>query len=303
MTEIPTIASGRPKVTKAVIAAAGFGTRFLPQTKAMPKEMLPLVDKPIIQYIVEQLVEAGIKDIIIVSNYSKRSIEDHFDAPSAELITALTGPKQALLDGLRGIADMANFVYVRQKEPLGNAAPLLYAGHLVNNEPFIYTWGDDFIVSDPNPYIQMIELYEQTGGSVFSCIPVQQDSDYDKYGVVAGEPIREGVIKMTGIVEKPGKPSAPSDLASVSNYLFVPEFVRYVEAAAEQHDIKTGELNIQTGMQSMIDDGFEYYALSISNGKFYDTGNKLEYIKTVIDFALERNDIGADLRRYLLEKL
>ncbi|MBC7581432.1 UTP--glucose-1-phosphate uridylyltransferase [Aeromicrobium sp.] len=291
-----------PKVTKAVIAAAGFGTRFLPQTKAMPKEMLPLVDKPIIQYIVEQLVEAGIKDIIIVSNYSKRSIEDHFDAPSAELIAALTGPKEPLLNDLRQIADMANFVYVRQKEPLGNAAPLLYAGHLVNNEPFIYTWGDDFIVADPNPYKQMIDLHEQTGGSVFSCVPVVQDSDYDKYGIVAGDSVDDGVLKMTGIVEKPGKVNAPSELASVSNYLFGPEFVSYVERAAEQHD-NVGELNIQTAMQSMIDDGFEYYALSVKNGKFYDTGNKLEYIKTVVDFALERDDIGADLRLYLEKRL
>lgn len=295
--------ANKPPVTKAVIAAAGFGTRFLPQTKAMPKEMLPIVDKPIIQYIVEQLVEAGIKDIIIVGSSNKRSIEDHFDIPSAELVAALSGKKQKILDELRSFADMANFIYVRQKEPLGNAAPLLSAGHLVNNEPFIYTWGDDFISSDPNPFTQMIELYEETGGSVFSCVQASSDSDYDKYGVVYGKEYKNGVIKMDGIVEKPGKAAAPSNLASVSNYLFAPGFVDYVEKSAESHSLKEGELNIQVAMQVMIDEGHDYFALEVKNGKFYDTGNKLEYLKTVIDFALERKDLGPELLEYLRKKL
>jgi UTP--glucose-1-phosphate uridylyltransferase len=292
------------KVRKAVIAAAGFGTRFLPQTKAMPKEMLPLVDKPIIQFIVEQLVEAGIQDIIIVTNYSKRSIEDHFDAPSAELASVLKGDKARMLDDLRGIADMANFAYVRQKEPLGNAAPLLYTGHLINDEPFIYTWGDDFIAADPNPYSQMIEVYEATGGSVLSCVPVANQDDYNRYGIVSGKPVRDGsVLKMDGIVEKPGSAdTAPSNLASVSNYLFTPDFVGYVEKASLSHD-KTHELTIQKAMQTMIDNGCDYYALAIKNGHFYDTGNKLEYVKTIIDFALQRDDLSADLLEYLREKL
>lgn len=290
------------KVTKAVIAAAGFGTRFLPQTKAMPKEMLPLIDKPIIQYIVEQLVEAGIKDIVIVSNSTKRSIEDHFDAPSAEIVAALEGKKPELLEELRRIADLANFVYVRQKEPLGNAAPLLYAGHLVDDEPFIYTWGDDFIIAPVNPYQQMIDVYERTGGSVFSCVQAADDSAYDKYGIVSGTEVQPGLLKMDGIVEKPGKAAAPSDLASVSNYLFTPEFVTYTEKAAAAHG-GDGELNIQTAMQAMIDDGHDYYALQVKEGKFYDTGNKLEYVKTVVDFALEREDIGPALREYLHNRL
>jgi UTP--glucose-1-phosphate uridylyltransferase len=292
----------KPKVTKAVIAAAGFGTRFLPQTKAMPKEMLPIVDKPIIQYIVEQLVEAGIEDIIIVSNSTKRSIEDHFDAPSADLVATLSGKKSHLLDELKSISDLANFVYVRQKEPLGNAAPLLYAGHLVDDEPFIYTWGDDFIIAPENPYKQMIELHERTGGSVFSCITVTDDSAYDKYGIVSGSETEAGVLKMDGIIEKPGKSAAPSDLASVSDYLFTPEVVAYAERAAAGH-VGESELNIQTAMQSMIDDGHEYHALKIKDGVFYDTGNKLEYIKTVVDFALQRDDIGPALRQHLQQRL
>src|ERR1044072_7077792 len=170
------------KVTKAVIAAAGFGTRFLPQTKAMPKEMLPLVDKPIIQYVVEELVEAGIKDIIIVSNYSKRSIEDHFDVPSGELSAALqNGGKEKQLEELRKTSDMANFVYVRQKQPLGNFAPLLYAKHLIDDEPFIYTYADDILQATPNRSQQMIALYEKTGNSVVPCIQLSKDEEYDRY--------------------------------------------------------------------------------------------------------------------------
>jgi len=288
------------QVRKAVIAAAGFGTRFLPQTKAMPKEMLPLIDKPIIQYVVEELVSAGIKDIIIVSNYSKRSIEDHFDIPSAELVTTLTnGGKEKILEDVRSISDMANFVYVRQKQPLGNVAPLLYAGHLINDdEPFIYAFADDFISATPTRFQQMIEMYKRTNGSVLSCIRLEKDEEYDRYGVVAGQEVEPGLIKMDTIVEKPGKANAPSNLASVSAYLFRPEIIPYVEKIAAEYDGKT-EVKIQTAMQMMIDEGHDFHALEIKNGKFYDAGNKLEYLKTVVDFALRRKDIGDDFRAFL----
>ena len=288
------------QVRKAVIAAAGFGTRFLPQTKAMPKEMLPLIDKPIIQYVVEELVSAGIKDIIIVSNYSKRSIEDHFDIPSAELVTTLTnGGKEKILEDVRSISDMANFVYVRQKQPLGNVAPLLYAGHLINDdEPFIYASADDFISATPTRFQQMIEMYKRTNGSVLSCIRLEKDEEYDRYGVVAGQEVEPGLIKMDTIVEKPGKANAPSNLASVSAYLFRPEIIPYVEKIAAEYDGKT-EVKIQTAMQMMIDEGHDFHALEIKNGKFYDAGNKLEYLKTVVDFALRRKDIGDDFRAFL----
>ncbi len=293
------------KVTKAVIAAAGFGTRFLPQTKAMPKEMLPLVDKPIIQRIVEELVDAGIKDIIIVTGYSKRSIEDHFDVPSAELTRVLeAGGKNEQLESLRRIADMANFVYVRQKEPLGNAAPLLYAGHLIKDEPFIYTWGDDFIDATPSRFQQMVDVYEKTGGSVVSCIRISEDEEYDRYGVVAGEPAFDGLLKMSTIIEKPGRLDAPSDLASVSSYLFTASMMDYVERIAAEHDTNGGvELNVQAAMQLMIDEGHNYFALEIANSTYYDAGNKLEYLKTVVDFALKRSDIGVDFKKFLQSKV
>lgn len=292
----------KKRPTKAVIAAAGFGTRFLPQTKAMPKEMLPLIDKPIIQQVVEELVGAGIRDIIIVTGQNKRSIEDHFDTPSADLVATLeSGGKEKSLENLHEIANMANFVYVRQKEPLGNAAPLIYAGHLIQeNEPFIYAFADDFIEATPSRFQQMIEVYEQTGGSVLSCIRLEKDEDYDRYGVVGGETINDNLIKMNTIVEKPGKENAPSELGSVSSYLFTGGFLPYIHRIAETHNRETdGELKIQTAMQLMIDEGHDYYAKEITNGRFYDAGNKLEYMKTVVDFALRRDDIGPEFREYL----
>ena len=290
------------KVTKAVIPAAGFGTRFLPQTKAMPKEMLPVVDKPIIQIVVEQLVEAGIKDIIIVSGYSKKTIEDHFDYPNQDLVANLKqgGESKAhYLEEIQKIATMANFIYIRQKGPYGNATPVYNASRLIGNEPFIYTWADDFILSNPGAIKQMVDAYNQTGGSIFSCVPAKVDQDYDRYGIAAGDEVQDNLLKMDKIVEKPGKANAPSDYASVSNYLFVPDFTDYVESELGHHDEAAGEFNIQNITQRMIDDGKNVYALMIKDGKFYDTGNKLEYLKTVVDFGLEDEDIGQGLREHL----
>lgn len=288
------------QVRKAVIAAAGFGTRFLPQTKAMPKEMLPLIDKPIIQYVVEELVAAGVKDIIIVSNYSKRTIEDHFDVPSAELVATLeNGGKHDQLENIRKISDMANFVYVRQKQPMGNIAPLLYASHLIDDEePFIYTFADDFFKATPTRFEQMVDVYTKTNASVVSCIRLTKDEEYDRYGVVAGDDLGDGLIKMNTIVEKPGKKDAPSDLASVSSYLFKPQILPYIDKLSQSYDGKK-ELKIQDAMQEMINDGHHFYAQEIKNSKYYDAGNKLEYMKTVVDFALNRKDIGEDFRKYL----
>ena len=284
----------KPKVTKAVIAAAGFGTRFLPQTKAMPKEMMPLIDKPIIQYVVEELVSAGIEDIIIVGSSSKRAIEDHFDTPNEDLLANLRsgGEKKAhLIDELDALSNLANFVYIRQKGPYGNATPLTSAAHLIGkDEPFIYTWADDFIVASPSRFQQMIDVYNKYDGSVLSCKSVLTDAEYDRYGIAAGESIEDGLIKMTHIIEKPGKDNAPSNLASVSSYLLAGGFFPYLEAAQQQFNGE-GEFGFQPIMQKMIDQGHNYFAYEIKDGQFYDTGDKLEYLKTVVDFALERDEI------------
>ena len=292
------------QVTKAIIPAAGFGTRFLPQTKAMPKEMLPLIDKPIIQYVVEELVGAGIKDIIIVGSSNKRAIEDHFDEPSSDLIANLVvggEKKKQYLDAVHELALMANFVYVRQKGPYGNATPLLSAARLINNEPFIYKWADDFFTPEANSTTQLIDAYNEHGGGVFACKAVFRDEEYAQYGFAAGEAIDEHTIKMTSIAEKPGKQNAPSDLASVSNYLLPAELLDYVEKAASTHS--EGEFTFQPMVQQMIEDGHAFFAREIIDATFYDTGNPLEYLKTTFDFGLRHPDFGPELAEYLKKKL
>lgn len=292
--------------TKAIIAAAGFGTRFLPQTKAMPKEMLPLIDKPIIQYVVEELVDAGIKDIIIVGSSNKRSIEDHFDEPNEDLLANLRAggtKKQHYIDSLYDLANLANFIYVRQKGPYGNATPLACAAHLIgDDEPFIYTFADDFFVATPTRFRQMVDLYEKHGKPVLTCKRVVEDDEYDRYGIVAGEELGDGLLKMSHIVEKPGKKETPSNLASVSSYLLEGSLFAYIDRAKETYD-GSGEFNVQPIMQQMIDDGHEHLAMEVKDGRYYDTGNKLEYVKTVIDFGLRHEDMGDDLRNYLKEMI
>jgi len=294
------------KPTKAIIAAAGFGTRFLPQTKAMPKEMLPLIDKPIIQYVVEELVEAGIKDIIIVGSSNKRAIEDHFDVPSEDLLANLRagGPKkQPFIDILHEVSDLANFVYVRQKGPYGNATPLACVSHLIaDDEPFIYTFADDFFVASPTRFSQMVDVFSEHGKPVLTCKPVLIDEEYDRYGIVAGETLSEGLMKLSHIVEKPGKEKAPSNLASVSSYLLPGQIFAYIDRARDEYDGK-GEFLIQPVMQQMINDGHEFLAYAVQNATYYDTGNKLEYLKTVIDFGLSNPDMGQALKAFLTDRL
>lgn len=293
--------------TKAIIAAAGFGTRFLPQTKAMPKEMLSLIDKPIIQIVVEELVSAGVKDIIIVGSSNKRAIEDHFDEPNEDLLANLRAggdKKKPYIDALYEVANLANFIYVRQKGPYGNATPLACAAHLISrDEPFFYTFADDFFVATPTRFNQMVEVYKQYQKPVLTCKRVQSDDEYSRYGIVAGDELDNGLLKMSHIVEKPGKDNAPSNLASVSSYLLEGSLFDYIERAKESYKSDDGEFNIQPIMQQMIDDGFDYLATEIKNGRYYDTGDKLEYLKTVIDFGLRHDQMGGDLRRYLEERL
>ena len=289
------------KIRKAVIPAAGFGTRFLPQTKAMPKEMLPIVDKPIIQYIVEELVEAGIKDIIIVTGYHKRLIEDHFDAPNRDLIENLEmggEKKRPLLEEIKHISELANFVYVRQKGPYGNGTPLLNVRHIVGDEPFIYAWSDDFIVSKPSRFRQLMEAYEKYGCSCLGSIRATKDEDYDRYGFAGGKEIEPGIIEAETIIEKPGKENAPSDLANVSGFLFTPDIFEFMDEALGS--LKEGEeLYYNRALDLMLKAGKKILAVEIKGGKYYDTGNKMEYLKTVVEFALNHPGINGQFRKYL----
>lgn len=292
----------KTKIRKAVIPSAGFGTRFLPQTKAMPKEMLPVVDKPIIQYIVEELVDAGIEDIFIVTGYHKRTIEDHFDRPNMELIENLRmgGEKKLpLLEEVEHISELANFVYLRQKGPYGNGTPLLNVAPLIGDEPFIYTWSDDFIKAEPKSrFKQLIEVYEEFGCSVLASIRATKDEDYDRYGFAGGKKIRDGLIDADKIIEKPGKKNAPSNLANVSGFIFTPDIFDYLDKAL--NNLREGdELYYNDALKLMLSDRKRVLACEIKGGKYYDTGNKLEYMKTVVEFALEHPDINGHFRQFL----
>lgn len=287
--------------TKAVIPAAGFGTRFLPQTKAMPKEMLPLIDKPIIQYLVEELVEAGIKDIIIVTGYTKRGIEDHFDVPNRDLVTNLMSDgekKRNLLKQAEAIGNLANFCYIRQKGLPGNARPIINARHLVGDEPFIYAYPDDVFISETNRFVQMLELFDELQAPILPCVEAVKDSDFERYGIMGGEQVRDGVIRMNTIVEKPGREKAPSNLMSVGGYLLTPDIFDYIERAEPKGE-SAGEFMIQPIMLSMMNDGKPLYAFDMKGTQYCDTGAKLDYLKTVVQFALKRNDLGEEFRSYL----
>lgn len=290
------------KIRKAVIPAAGFGTRFLPQTKAMPKEMLPIVDKPIIQYIVEELVQAGIEDIIIVTGYHKRTIEDHFDRPSMELIENLRmggAKKLPLLQQIEKVSEMANFIYVRQKGPYGNGTPLINVRQIIGDEPFIYTFSDDFIKADKKSrFQQLIDIYNEFNCSVLASIKAEKDEDYDRYGFAGGKELSDGIIDVEQLIEKPGKANAPSDLANVSGFVFTPDIFSYLDRAMDNLK-EDDELYYNDALKLMLEDGKRVIAAEIKEGKYYDTGNKLEYVKTVVEFALEHNDIREDFRKFL----
>ncbi len=284
------------KISKVVIPAAGFGTRFLPQTKAMPKEMLPIVDKPVIQYVVEEAAAAGIEDVIIVTGSNKRAIEDHFDAPDEDLIKNLMqGNKSALIEEVKKISAMANFIYVRQKGPYGNATPIKSARHLVENEPFLVLWGDDFVVAQPSRTIQMMEAYEKYQAPILCGIITDNKDDTTKYAYVDGENIGNGIWKVKRLMEKPGPEKAPSNLAIVSGWLLTPDIFPILDS---QKPGKGGEYYLPEAVD-LLAQNKPVYALEIKNGKYYDTGNKLEYLKTVVELALQHPEINGSFRNFL----
>lgn len=282
------------EIRKAVIPAAGFGTRFLPATKAMPKEMLPLVDKPIIQYVVEECVNSGIEDIIIVTGWHKRSIEDHFDYPFELEKRLEESGKHEQAEEVRRIAEMANFIYVRQKGPYGNGTPVLNAMHVVGNEPFAVLWADEFIYSNPPRLKQMIDVWNEYKQPVISAVKVDE-SAVNKYGIAEVENLKGNVSKIKRIVEKPEIGEAPSNLATHGAYILTPEIFGILE------NTKLGKGNelwlvdaINTYMQSS-----GVLACEIENARYYDTGNKLEYLKAVVEFGLKHEDLRDGFGEFL----
>ncbi|MBI3282894.1 UTP--glucose-1-phosphate uridylyltransferase GalU [Candidatus Curtissbacteria bacterium] len=282
------------KVRKAVIPAAGFGTRFLPATKAMPKEMLPIVDKPIIQYVVEQAVDAGIEDVVIVTGWHKRAIEDHFDK-HFELEARLEADgKTELLAQVRKISELANFVYVRQKEALGNGHAVLVAREAIGDEPFLVMWGDEFFEAEPSAPAQLIAAYEAYGNPVIAGVRVPGE-DVVKYGIADVTPIEANIFKINKIVEKPQVGTAPSDLATHGSYLFTPDIF---EILAKLAPTKDGEIWIADAIDALIAKR-DVYACELANAKYYDTGSKVGYLRAVVDFGLAHEDTNGEFRRYL----
>jgi UTP--glucose-1-phosphate uridylyltransferase len=290
---MPVVAhSPRSLVRKAVFPAAGLGTRFLPATKAQPKEMLPLVDKPIIQYGVEEAAAAGIDDIIIVTGRGKNAIEDHFDV-AIELESFLESRgKRDLANEIRAISKAVS--YVRQGEPLGLGHAVLTARPLVGDEPFAVILADDVIDATPSALAQMIDIFHQVDGPVILVERVPK-SQISGYGVIAYEDVRPGVYRVRDLVEKPAPEDAPSDLAIIGRYVLTPDiFDCLVEEAGS---VKTGEIQLTNGLKRLIDKR-PLYACEVT-GVRHDTGNKLGFLKAVVYFALRRPDLAKPFREYL----
>ncbi len=285
------------KINKVVIPAAGFGTRFLPQTKAMPKEMLPVVDKPVIQYVVEEAINSHVENIIIVTGANKRAIEDHFDGPSEDLIkNLLAGKKEHLLREIERISTMANFIYIRQKGPYGNGTPVLTAEPAIEDEPFAVLWGDEFIYSKPPRLQQMIKVHEKMGGIVISGVKIENKEDLKRYGIADLTHVEKNVYKINKIVEKPEPHEAPSNVATHGGYILPPEIFSALKRIKPG---KGGEIWLVDAINLLKKEGVPVYAVVIENGKYFDTGNKFEYLKTVIEFALEHKEINGEFRRFL----
>lgn len=285
------------QITKAIIPAAGFGTRFLPQTKAMPKEMLPIVDKPVIQYVVEEAVQSGIEEIILVTGSNKRAIEDHFDRPSADLLeNLLNGNKDHMIAELQRISEMANFIYIRQKGAYGNGTPVLSAEPVIKDQPFAVLWGDEFISATPPRLEQMIQMYERYPGILISGVEITKKEDLKRYGIADLEHVEGNVHRIKQIVEKPDPDSAPSTIATHGAYLLPPEIF---DALKRVTPGKGGEIWLVDAINMLMKEGMPTYAVVVENAKYYDTGNKLEYMKTIVDIALQHDEIREEFIAYL----
>jgi len=282
------------KVRKGVFPAAGLGTRFLPVTKAQPKEMLPLVDKPTIQYVVEEAVASGLNELVIVTGRGKRAIEDHFDA-AFELEYYLNDRgKVEELAQIKTISELASVCYVRQKEPLGLGHAILCARSLVGEEPFGVFLGDDIIGSAPVPCMrQLLDVFERYGGPVIAVEHVPPERIH-QYGVIAGRPIGERIYEITDLVEKPRAEDAPSDLAVIGRYVLTPDLF---EILAQTAPDRRGEIQLTDGLRRLRERR-PMYALEFE-GKRYDTGEKLGFLKATVEFALARPDLADEFRAYL----
>ncbi|MFZ5968933.1 MAG: UTP--glucose-1-phosphate uridylyltransferase GalU [Bacillota bacterium] len=283
------------KVRKAIIPAAGLGTRFLPATKAQPKEMLPIVDKPTIQYIIEEAIESGIEDILIITGRNKRAIEDHFDrSVELELELELKG-KDKLLSQVQDISNMVNIHYVRQKEPKGLGHAINCAKSFIGNEPFAVLLGDDIVDASMPCLKQLINVYNEYKTTVLG-VQTVPDEDVSKYGIVNGKHIENGVYKVKDLVEKPSLDKAPSNVAILGRYIITPEIFSILDNLEPGAG---GEIQLTDGLKELSKQQ-AMYAYHFE-GKRYDVGNKLGFLQATIEFALKREDIRDEFKAYLID--
>ena len=283
------------KVQKVIIPVGGFGTRFLPATKAQPKEMLPIVDKPVIQYLVEESVASGMKEVILVTGRAKRAIEDHFDH-AAELEQYLESRGKAdLAKTVRKISSMAFFSFVRQKEPKGIGDAILQARPLIGkNEPVAVMAGDDIFDSQIPALKQLVKVYEKYKAPVVALRRVPKE-DIHKYGIIIGKKVGPRLWKISGSVEKPKPEKAPSDMMIVVKYILVPKFFDYL---AKVKPAPNGEIYPNIAIEKYVKDGGRFYGYEIK-GEYYDCGDKLGYMRAVVNFGLKHAEIGKEFRQYL----
>ncbi len=280
------------KITKAVVAVAGSGTRLLPATKSMPKEMLPLVDKPIIQYLVEELVEAGIEDIIMVTKWDKKPLEDHVDRNLAlERDLEKSGKKKRLKE-IKKISEMANFIYIRQEPQYGNGVPILSAASLVKNEPFIFCYGDDLVKSKVSFTKQMVDEYKKVG---YPMIGVQEVplKDVVLYGMMK---LKKGTMQLEGIIEKPTVKSTPSRFANFGRMILNQEIIDILK---ETPIGKGGELWTVDAIEEYIRRGGKFYAKAVEDGEWITTGDPVSYLKAILKYAFDREDISKEIKEFL----
>ncbi|QLY79115.1 UTP--glucose-1-phosphate uridylyltransferase GalU [Clostridium intestinale] len=283
-------------IKKAIIPAAGLGTRFLPATKALPKEMLPIVDKPTMQYIIEEAIASGIEEILIITGRNKKSIEDHFDK-SIELEMELEkSGKQELLDLVRDISGMVDVHFIRQKEPKGLGHAILCAKTFVGNEPFAVLLGDDIVHNDENPCLkQLIDCYDEYKTSILGVQTVAEEN-VSKYGIVDGLHIEDRVYKVKNLVEKPAREEAPSNVAILGRYIITPQIFDILEKTKPG---KGGEIQLTDALKDLISQE-AMYAYNFE-GKRYDVGDKLGFLQATVEYALRREDLREDFIKYLKE--
>lgn len=282
-------------IKKAVIPAAGFGTRFLPATKAQPKEMLPIIDTPVIQYVVQECVDSGIEDILIISGKGKRSIEDHFDR-NVELESRIQEREDEILyNRIRHIEDMANIHFIRQKELNGLGDAIYHARFHCGNEPFAVLLGDTIIDSVIPVTQQLIDAYEQYGQSVIAVERVPRDK-VSRYGIVGGQRLNDKLMQLSELIEKPDVDKAPSDLAIAGRYILTPQIFSAIEQTPRG---KGNEVQLTDALRLLLK--HDNIIASTIEGKRYDIGNKLDFLKTTVEFALKRPEFAAEFKKFLLE--